>query len=331
MLSQTDNEFLTQSGPRHADGRAAAPLLDAGAALRGTAGARRPAQEDQDHGRGPPRLPRHRRQGRHRRAALPAPRRQPLLRPQRGVRAALRLPRLEVRYRRQLRRSADLAAGVFLQGHDQAARLSDARMGRHDLGLHGPQGAHARAAADRTRPRARVEPLRLQEMAGLQLGAEPRRRHRHRALLVPAQGAGDRRGHGPRRDGQGGTGRPVQARRPHPLGAERPASEICRARPRGRSGDRRRAQDRQRRSLLAHCPVPDAQPRLHARRLSRRDLLRAVLGAGERHELLDLQLLLAARAGPLQLRTHEIPAAASTSTPRWTPTTCRCATSATTT
>ena len=32
-----------------------------------------------------------------------------------------------------------------------------------------------------------AQPLRLQEMAGLQLGAEPRGRHRHRALLVPAQ------------------------------------------------------------------------------------------------------------------------------------------------
>ncbi len=59
--------------------------------------------------------------GRHRRAALPASRRQPLLRPQRELRPALLLPRLEVRRRRQLRRPADLAAGVDLQGHDQAA------------------------------------------------------------------------------------------------------------------------------------------------------------------------------------------------------------------
>ena len=99
MLSQADNEFLTQQRPRHADGRAAAPLLDAGAAVRGAARTRRPAQEDQDPGRGPAGLPRHRRQGRHRRAALPASRRQSLLRPQRGLRHALRLPRLEVRRR----------------------------------------------------------------------------------------------------------------------------------------------------------------------------------------------------------------------------------------
>ena len=112
---------------------------------RRAAGARRPAQEDQDPGRGPARLPRDRRPGRHRRAALPAPRRQPLLRPQRGVRPALRLPRLEVRCRRQLRRPADLAAGILLQGHDQAARLPDARMGRHDLGLHGPARARCRS------------------------------------------------------------------------------------------------------------------------------------------------------------------------------------------
>ena len=74
----------------------------------------------------------------HGRAALPASRRQPLLRPQRGMRHPLLLPRLEVRRRRQLRRPADLAARVRLQGHDQAAGLSDAGMGRHRLGLHGP-------------------------------------------------------------------------------------------------------------------------------------------------------------------------------------------------
>ena len=149
MLSQADNEFLTPQRPRHADGRPAAPLLDAGAALRRTARARRAAEEDQDPGRGPARLPQHRRPRRHRRAALPASRRQPLLRPQRGVRPALRLPWLEVRRRRQLRRPADLAAGVLLQGHDQAARLPDARMGRHDLGLHGPAREDAGAAAAR--------------------------------------------------------------------------------------------------------------------------------------------------------------------------------------
>ena len=41
-----------------------------------------------------------------------------------------------------------------LQGHDQAARLSGARMGRHGLGLHGPARQGARATAARARPGA---------------------------------------------------------------------------------------------------------------------------------------------------------------------------------
>ena len=47
-------------------------------------------------------------------------------------------------------------------------------------------------------PAAGIEPLRHQEVAGLQLGAERRRRARHRALLVPARRAGQGRGHGAR-------------------------------------------------------------------------------------------------------------------------------------
>ena len=306
MLSKSRQRVPDPERQGHADGRAAAPLLDAGAALRRTARARRAAEEDQDAGRGPPRLPRQRRAGRHRRAALPASRRRPLLRPQRGMRHPLRLPWLEVRRRRQLRRPADLAAGVLLQGDDQAARLSDARMGRHRLGLHGPARAHARAAAARDGPGAGLEPLRHQEVAGLQLGAERRRRARHGALLVPACRAGQGRGHGARRARQGRDRRPVQARRPHPLDPQRPAAQIHRARPRRRPADRRGAQDRRGRSLLAHLAVPDAQPRLHADRVPRRDLLRPVLGAGRRRDVLDLHLLLAARPPVQQCRAHQV-------------------------
>ena len=193
-----------------------------------------------------------------------------------------------------------------LQGHDQAARLSDARMGRHDLGLHGPARDDARAAAARARPGAGVEPLRHQEMAGLQLGAERRGRARHRALLLPACRAGQGRGQGARRPGQGRDRRPVEARRSHPLDPQRPAAEIHRARPRCRPADRRRAQDRHDRSLLAHLAVPDAQPRLHADRVPRRDLLRPVLGAGRRRDVLDLHLLLAARPAVQQRRARQV-------------------------
>ena len=144
----------------------------------------------------------------------------------------------------------------------------------------GPRDTGAGAAAARDGPGAGLEPLRHQEMAGLQLGAERRRRARHLALLLPARRAGQGRGQGARRPGQGRDRRPVDARRSHPLDPQRPAAEVHRARPRRRPADRRGAQDRRGRSLLAHLAVPDAQPRLHADRLPRRDLLRPVLGAG---------------------------------------------------
>ena len=220
-----------------------------------------------------------RRPGRHRRAALPASRRQSLLRPQRGVRPALLLPRLEVRRRRQLRRPADLAAGVGLQGHDQAARLSDARMGRHDLGLHGPARDDAGAAAARARPGARRLALRHQEVAGLQLGAEPRRRDRHLALLLPAQGAGDRRAR-PRASAMAKAALADQAKPDDRVrwvqNDPRPTLQVLGHDTGLVIGGGRKTDGA--RSLLAHRAVPDAQPRLHARRLPRRDLLRPVAG-----------------------------------------------------
>ncbi len=86
------------------------------------------------------------RRGRPDRPVLPAPRRQSLARPQRGMRHPLRLSRLEVRHRRPVRRHADLVSGPQRQGQDAHQGLSGARVGRHDLGLYGPGGAAARAA-----------------------------------------------------------------------------------------------------------------------------------------------------------------------------------------
>ena len=86
------------------------------------------------------------RRGRRHRSILPAPRRQSLARPQRGMRHPLRLSRLEVRYRRALRRHADLLSRPQRQGPDPHQVLSGARMGRHDLGLYGPGRAGARIA-----------------------------------------------------------------------------------------------------------------------------------------------------------------------------------------
>ena len=58
------------------------------------------------------------------------------------VRYSLRLPRLEVRRRRTLRRHADLLSRPRRQGQDPHQGLSGARAGRDDLGLHGAARAH---------------------------------------------------------------------------------------------------------------------------------------------------------------------------------------------
>ena len=75
MLGAEDNAAPHAHGPRHADGRAVPPLLAAGAALRGAAGARRRARPREGPRRRPRRVPRHRRPGRPPRRVLPAPRR----------------------------------------------------------------------------------------------------------------------------------------------------------------------------------------------------------------------------------------------------------------
>ena len=81
---------------------------------------------------------------------LPPPRRLAVLRPQRRRGPALRLPRLEVRRRRRLRRHAVRARREQLQDQGARAGLPDARARRHHLGLHGP----ARSAAAAARPRS---------------------------------------------------------------------------------------------------------------------------------------------------------------------------------
>ena len=119
---------------------------------------------------------------------LPAPQREPVLGPQRGRRPALRLPRLEVRRRRQLRRHAERAAEQQLRREDPAARLPGRRQRRLDLGLHGPARARARRFPHfEWTARARRAALRPQAHPGLQLAAEPRGRGRFVARPVPAR------------------------------------------------------------------------------------------------------------------------------------------------
>ena len=97
MLSREDNELLCRIGPGTPMGDLMrqywmpALLVDELPEPGLPAAARAPA------GREPHRLPRHLRQGRPHPERLPAPRRLAVLRPQRGRRPALRLPRLEVR------------------------------------------------------------------------------------------------------------------------------------------------------------------------------------------------------------------------------------------
>ena len=77
---------------------------------------------------------------------LPPPRRLALLRPQRGSRPALRLPRLEVRRRRPVHRHAQRASRVGLQGQGQGRGLPLGGVGRLRLDLHGPARKAAAAA-----------------------------------------------------------------------------------------------------------------------------------------------------------------------------------------
>src|SRR5712675_2425820 len=87
------------------------------------------------------------------------------------MRYPLRLSRLEIRHRRPLRRHADLLSRSQRQGPDPDQILSGARMGRHDLGLYGPGRPSPRIAGTGDGAGAGLAPLRLEEVAGLQLGA----------------------------------------------------------------------------------------------------------------------------------------------------------------
>src|SRR6476661_3427164 len=102
------------------------------------------------------------------------------------MRHPLRLSRLEVRYRRPLRRHADLLSRSRCQGSDPHQILPGARVGRHDLGLYGPGGASPRIARAGDGAGAGLASLRLEEMAGLQLGAGAGRLDRHRAFHLRA-------------------------------------------------------------------------------------------------------------------------------------------------
>ena len=121
----------------------------------GAAGTGLLAGARQAAGRGPRGLPRQPGRDRPARRVLPAPRRVALLRPQRGVRPALRVPRLEVRRRRQLRRHAERAEEPASRTRSRVTAYPTVRAGRRDLGLHGPGASSSRRCRSSSGPRCR--------------------------------------------------------------------------------------------------------------------------------------------------------------------------------
>ena len=118
---------------------------------------------------------------------LPSPSRQPLLRPKRGMRAPLRLPRLEVRRERRLRRHAIRARREQLQGQGAHHRLPLRGARRRCLGLHGPARPQAGVAQPRVGGLPRQQPIPFQVPAGLQLAPGAGGRHRLQPHQLPPQ------------------------------------------------------------------------------------------------------------------------------------------------
>ena len=156
MLSKEDNDILTQVGPGTPMGDLMrqywipALMTDRAADAGLPAGAPAPA------GREPHRLPDDVRRGRHHPERLPAPRRLDVLRPQRGRRPALRLPRLEVR-RRPAPASTCRLSRPNRTSRTRCARVAYPTRGaqRRHLGLHGPARDAAAAAGPRAEHAAR--------------------------------------------------------------------------------------------------------------------------------------------------------------------------------
>ena len=140
-----------------------------------------------DARRGSRRVPRHRRPRRRDRRALPASPRVAAARPQRGMRAALPLSRLEDGRRRQRRRDGVRAAGVAPGREGQAHRLSDARGRRASSGSTWARPTRCPSSSRRRGRRATTANVSdRQGPRALQLGADPRGRDRLGAQLEPA-------------------------------------------------------------------------------------------------------------------------------------------------
>ena len=208
------------------------------------------------------------------------------------MRHPLRLSRLEIRYRRALRRHADLLSRPQRKRPDPHQVVSGARMGRHDLGLYGSGGSGPRIARSGNGAGAGFTSLRLEEMAGLQLGAGAGRLDRHRAFHLRASLLREGRERDPRHQEalceSACTGRD----RSHAMDRRRPAPGDQDQSARGRPDGRGRAVDGHRQYLLAYRPVPDAGACLCAELDARREYFRPELHSGDGYQLLDLYLCL---------------------------------------
>ena len=121
------------------------------------------------------------------RPRLPASRRRPLLRPARGRRPALPVPRLEVRRRRALPRDAGRAARARRCAPGSASAAIRCRCARASSSPGSAPRARRRRPCRRSTLRRAGEPqLRLQGPLALQLAAGLRGRHRSGASVVPA-------------------------------------------------------------------------------------------------------------------------------------------------
>src|SRR5205814_3739420 len=206
-----------------------------------------------------------------------------VVRPERGVRPALPLPRLEIRRERPVRGPALGARGIGNAPGDQAEVLPNDRAGRRGVDLHGAAGAQARAARARMGEGVCRSALRFQAPAGVQLPPGDRRGDRFEPRVLPAFGrARDRSAF------QGQQGQPVQPRGPHAGLRSRGF--------RGRPSHRRAAQGGARQILLAHHALDHALAHDHspAGGASSRS---ARLGADRRRALLGLEHQLSPRPG----------------------------------
>ena len=185
MLSQEENELVTRVGPGTPMGNLFREYWLPALLQRGAARARQRSVARHDARRTADRFPRH---ATARSACwpeqLPASRRVAVLRPQRGRRPALRLPRLEVRHRRQLRRHAQRARRVGLQVEGQGGGVPDAGARRHRLGVSRLALDAAAAAGPRSQHAAGRTGVGVPAVR--ELVPDPRGPHRHRARELPA-------------------------------------------------------------------------------------------------------------------------------------------------